>query len=121
MICQLDLFSSLAALVGHEQHYPDKDSENFIDVLLGKSDAGRDELILEATGRTAFRQGDWVMIPPYKGPAVNRSVNIELGNSDEYLLYDLKEDPGQKNNLAQKMPDKLEEMIQNYEHIRGTE
>src|SRR5690625_5618480 len=27
-ICQLDLFSSLAALVGHEQDYPDKDSEN---------------------------------------------------------------------------------------------
>src|SRR5690625_4879637 len=51
MICQLDLFSSLAALVGHEQDYPDKDSENFIDVLLGKSDTGRDELILEATGR----------------------------------------------------------------------
>lgn len=121
MISQLDLFASLADLAGHDQKYPEKDSKNLLDVLLGKSDVGRDELILEATTRTAYRQGDWAMIPPYKGPAVNLTVNIELGNSEEYLLYNLKEDPGQKNNLAQKMPDKLEEMIQNYERIRGTE
>lgn len=121
MICQLDLFASLGKLAGHDQDYPDTDSENLLDVLLGSSNEGRDELILEATGRTAFRQGDWVMIPPYEGPAVNEWVNIELGNSDEYLLYNLKEDPGQENNLADKMPDKLEEMIQNYERIRGTE
>lgn len=121
MISQLDLFASLADLAGHDQKYPEKDSKNLLDVLLGKSDVGRDELILEATTRTAYRQGDWAMIPPYKGPAVNLAVNIELGNSEEYLLYNLKEDPGQKNNLAQKMPDKLEEMIQNYERIRGTE
>src|SRR5690625_7484880 len=109
MICQLDLFSSLAALVGHEQDYPDKDSENFIDVLLGKSDTGRDELIVEATGRTAFRQDDWVMSPPYKGRAVNRFVNIELGNSGEYPLHRLKYDPGRENNTAKARRGKLAE------------
>ena len=119
MICQMDLFASLADLAGHDQEYTEKDSENLLDVLLGFSDEGRDELILEATGRTAFRQGDWVMIPPYKGPAVNRAVNIELGNSDDYLLYNIKEDPGQENNQADDMPDKLKQMIQDFERIRG--
>lgn len=121
MICQMDLFASLADLAGHDQEYTEKDSENLLDVLLGFSDEGRDELILEATGRTAFRQGDWVMIPPYKGPAVNRAVNIELGNSDDYLLYNIKEDPGQENNQADDMPDKLKQMIQDFERIRGKE
>lgn len=119
MICQMDLFASLADLAGHDQEYTQKDSENLLEVLLGSSDKGRDELILEATGRTAFRQGDWVMIPPYKGPAVNRAVNIELGNSDDYLLYNIKEDPGQENNQADDMPDKLKQMIQDFERIRG--
>lgn len=121
MICQMDLFASLADLAGHDQEYTQKDSENLLEVLLGSSDKGRDELILEATGRTAFRQGDWVMIPPYKGPAVNRAVNIELGNSDDYLLYNIKEDPGQENNQADDMPDKLKQMIQDFERIRGKE
>jgi len=42
-----------------------------------------------------------------------------LGNSDEYLLYNLKEDIGQKNNLAKSNPKKLQEMITSYEGIRG--
>jgi arylsulfatase A-like enzyme len=60
------------------------------------------------------------MIPPYKGPAVNESVNIELGNADEYQLYNLNEDIGQLNNLAATEKDKLEEMIFAFEQIRGS-
>ena len=36
------------------------------------------------------------MIPPHKGPAIHYNVNIELGNSVDYQLYNLKEDPSQK-------------------------
>ena len=79
MISHLDLFSSLAKLVNSEKQGPD--SEELLDVFLGKSNEGRDHLILEATSRTALRKGDWAMIPPYKGPAKNEMVNIELGNS----------------------------------------
>jgi arylsulfatase A-like enzyme len=60
------------------------------------------------------------MIPPYKGPALQNQVNIELGNSSEYQLYNLKDDPGQKTNLAQTNPDKLEEMKKMYQQIRGS-
>ena len=99
MVSQIDLLSSLASLVGSETR--SEDGEDLLDVFMGKSDQGREELILEATTRTALRKGDWVLIPPYKGPALNKMVNIELGNSPEYLLYNLKDDIGQQNNLAE--------------------
>jgi arylsulfatase A-like enzyme len=117
LVCQLDLLSSLASLVGSKVRT--KDSENLIDVFIGKSDKGREELVLEATTKTAFRKGDWAMIPPYNGPAINGEVNIELGNSGEYQLYSLKEDIGQRNNLANENPEKLNEMIKSFEAIRG--
>jgi hypothetical protein len=88
---------------------------------LGKSKNGRSELILEASSRTALRQGDWLMIPPYKGPAVQKAVNIELGNSPEFQLYNLKDEIGQQNNLAKKEPKKLKEMINTFEKLRGKE
>lgn len=121
MICQIDLFSSLAHIVGNLQPEVENDSKDLHDVLLGQSNEGREQLILEATSRTAFRQGDWAMIPPYKGRAINKYVNIELGNSGEYQLYNLAEDPGQEKNLAQENPDKLREMVQAFEAIRGTD
>jgi len=90
-----------------------------MDVFLGKTNDGRENLIIEATTRTAFRQGDWVLIPPYKGSAVNKIKKIETGNSKEFQLYNLKEDIGQKNNLAKANPEKLQEMIHSFETIRG--
>lgn len=117
VVSQLDLFSSLASLVNSELRGPD--SQNLLEVFLGKSQQGRNELVLEATTRTALRKGDWIMIPPYKGPAINKQVNIELGNSDQIQLYNLKEDIGQQKNLAEANPEKLQEMIAAFEKIRG--
>jgi arylsulfatase A-like enzyme len=119
LICQVDFLSSLAALAGSSIR--GEDSEELLDVLLGKSKNGRSELILEASSRTALRQGDWLMIPPYKGPAVQKAVNIELGNSPEFQLYNLKDEIGQQNNLAKKEPKKLKEMINTFEKLRGKE
>lgn len=117
LISQVDILSSLAALVGSEERGPD--SEELLDLLLGKSNKGRNDLILEATSRTALRKGSWVMIPPYEGPAVSTHVNIELGNSDVYQLYNLGEDLEEQNNLAESHPEKLEEMIKAFGEIRG--
>ena len=117
IISQIDLLASIAKLVKSDER--GRDSKDLLSVLMGKSEQGRDELVLEATSRTAFRKGDWVMIPPYKGPAVNKSVNIELGNSSEYQLYNIKDDIGEQNNLASSEKEKLEEMIKAFEEIRG--
>ncbi len=117
VVSQVDLFSSLSSLVGSEIR--SGDSEELLQVLMGESDQGREELIIEATGRTAFRKGEWVLIPPHGGRPVAIEVNIELGNAPEYQLYNLNEDLGEQNNLAASQPDKLEEMIAAYEAIRG--
>ncbi|GMQ31671.1 arylsulfatase [Algoriphagus confluentis] len=119
MVTQIDLLSSLAALVGSQERGPD--SENLLETLLGKSEKGRESVILEATSRTALRAGDWALIPPYPGPEVQKQVNIELGNSTDYQLYILKKDPGQQTNLAASNPEKLEEMKKIYQGIKGVE
>jgi arylsulfatase A-like enzyme len=117
MASQLDLFTSLAKLAGSEETVPD--SENLLDVFLGKSNRGREELITEAATRTALRKGNWAMIPPYKGPAKNENVNIELGNSPEFQLYNLDDDIGEQENLAKSHPEKLKEMIEIFQNLRG--
>ena len=117
MVSQLDLLSSLAQLVGSEVRTAD--SLPLLELLMGQSDEGRDEMVIEATSRTAFKRGDWVMIPPYEGPAVNDKVQIELGNDSNFQLYNLTEDIEQQNNLAALKPDKLQEMLTAFEAIRG--
>ncbi|AYN67958.1 arylsulfatase [Euzebyella marina] len=119
LISQIDLLATLGSLV--DSDVKTEDSKNLLNVLLGDSQEGRNHLILEATSRTAFREGNWVMIPPYEGAAVNKQVDIELGNSKEYQLYNLKEDIGQSDNLASSHPDKLKEMIEGYLAIRGND
>lgn len=117
LVSQVDLLSSLAALVDSELGGPD--SENLLNDFLGKNEVGRTDLILEATTRTALRKGDWLMIPPYQGNPIIKQVNIETGIAKTYQLYNLREDIGQQNNLAESNPEKLKEMIASFETIRG--
>ncbi len=118
MVCQMDLLASLAELV--DQEVESTDSQNLLSALLGKSDQGREELVLEATSRTALRRGDWLLIPPYPGlPPINKQVQIELGNSPDFQLYNLAEDIGQQNNLATVKPEKLAELKEVFFSIRG--
>lgn len=105
MVCQLDLLASLAALTG--QTYRERtDSQNTLPAFLGQSNKGRSELVLEGMFNYCFRQGDWVMIPPYPG------------NSLEYQLYNVKKDPGQKDNVAAKNPRILRQMMMRFEQLK---
>lgn len=117
LVSQLDILGSLAALVDSE--IEGLDSENLLETFMGTKKTGRESLVLEATSRTAFRKGDWAMIPPYNGRRINASVNIELGNDTIYQLYDLKKDIGQQQNLAKIAPDTLSMLISEYERILG--
>ena len=117
MISQIDILNSISKLVGLE--YRSKDGIEFLDLIINNKGKGREELILEASTRTAYRKGDWVMIPPYKGNSVAKNVNIELGNSMDFKLYNLKDDPSQKNDLSNIEDKKLKEMIKGFVKIRG--
>ena len=108
LISQVDLYSSLAELSGSEKRA--EDSKNLLPLLLGKEPEGRESLILEAGKRLALRTENWAMIPPYSGPAVYDNENIESGNSDEYQLYNINDDIGQRKNLADSLPNVFSEL-----------
>ena len=117
IISQIDLLSSISSIVGDK--FRSRDGKDLSNLILNNSGNGRKELIIEATTRTAFRSGDWVMIPPYNGVPVNKNVNIELGNSNDYKLFNIKNDPSQKNNLIKVNNIQLQKMIKRYKSIIG--
>lgn len=107
MVCQMDLLASLAALTG--QTYSERtDSQNTLAALLGFSSTGRKDLVVEGMLTYGLRQGDWLMIPPYP----NR------GKLQTYQLYNIKEDPGQKVNLAAEKPGILRQMMMRFEQLK---
>ncbi|WP_281615235.1 arylsulfatase [Flammeovirga sp. SubArs3] len=117
LVCQIDLFSSLAALVGSNIKGPD--SKNILSSFLGQDKTGRTSLVLEATTRTSFRKGKWILIPSYKGKKRNEFVDIELGNNEELMLFDLENDLSQTKNVAHQYPEVVEELLEEFYEIRG--
>lgn len=115
LICHMDIMASLAEML-HIDLPDNLDSENHLDALLGKSDVARKDLVVEAQGRLAYRNGDWVMLPPYKGSERNLTGN-ELGNLGEYGLHNLKLDFSQDNNVAADNPEIMDSMQSNFFEI----
>lgn len=100
----MDLLASLAALTG--QTYNEKiDSQNTLGAFLGNQEKGRSELVVEGMFNYAYRQGDYVMIPPYNAKT-------------RYELYNIKKDPGQKNNIAEQNPRLLRQMMMRLEQLK---
>lgn len=117
IVCQMDLLASIAHLL--EDEVNTTDSKNVLNAFLGKSTVGREDLIIEATGKTALRHKNWLFIPPYKGKNFREEVGIESGSFPFYQLYNLNDDKGQQNNLAENNPKKLQELLVIFETLRG--
>ncbi|MBG7611230.1 arylsulfatase [Polaribacter sp. BAL334] len=117
IVCQMDLLASIAKLIGSEESTTD--SENILEAFLGNSKKGRDQLIIEATGKTALRSGDWLYIPAYDGKNFREEVGIEVGNFPFEQLYNLTKDKSQQNNLANSNPEKRNEMKKLFIQLRG--
>lgn len=115
-ICQMDLYPTFAAILNVTP--PENlDGESHPDVLIGKKlSGGRKTQILEAEKRLALREGNFVLIPPYKGAERNSTGN-ELGNLDDFAMFDLSTDPLQRENIADKNPEKVEKMKQAFSKI----
>jgi len=119
LISQIDLLSSFAALT--RQPLPGEaapDSMNVLPALLGKSKTGRRQLVEDA-GVLSFIDGDWKLIQPSDLPAINKNTNTELGNAPKPQLYNLARDPGEKNDLADRQPEKVAAMVQQLNQIRA--
>ena len=110
LVSQIDLFASFANLL--DQTLPEgvaPDSQNYWDILCGKTTGGR-EYIIEQAGSLSVSTAEWKYITPSNGAAYNALTNTELGNNKEPQLYNLKQDIGEKTNLATQHPEKVEEL-----------
>lgn len=100
LVSQVDLLASFAAMF--RQSLPDNDavdSWNLLDAFLGKSKKGRSSYVEDGSSM-AYIQGDWKYIVPKAGPKLMEAVNIETGLDTAPQLFNLKNDPAEKNNMA---------------------
>lgn len=117
LVCQMDLLASLAALAG--QSYAGRtDSQNTLPAFLGRSSRGREALVLEGYFTYAYREGDWVMIPPYPDAWGDAAEAAFEGLADCYQLYNVKEDPGEQHNLADVEKTRLRRMMRAFERLK---
>jgi arylsulfatase A-like enzyme len=119
LVDHVDLTASLAALVGQAlPHDAAVDSFDMLAPLLGQSDFGREHVVedtklMVTTGTKvassgarilALRMGDWKLIRGSVDP--HEFHGNAIGTSPRDQLYNLAEDPGERNDLAAKFPDR---------------
>lgn len=115
VICTTDFMATAAEILGVELGYDSgEDSYSFLPVLMGEEYA---KPLREATvhhssnGRFAIRQGDWKLIlwPGSGGWAFPASAE-DMKGLPRFQLYNLREDPGEQNNLEFQYPRRVREM-----------
>jgi arylsulfatase A-like enzyme len=110
LVSQVDLFASFSELLNEKlENGVAPDSHSYLSTFLGKSKKGRD-YVVEQAGALSIATGDWKYIAPSNGPVYGKETNTEYGNSKEIQLYRIKEDRGEKNNIAPKHPEKVAEL-----------
>jgi len=119
LLCQMDLLASFAGLLQVPLNPGDApDSEDMLQALLGKNAVGRQTLVKQGFQPNIILHGNWKYIEPNKGAEVNALTNIELGNRPFPQLYNLSSDIGERENLAERYPEKVAELAQLLERIR---
>ncbi len=120
MVCNTDFMATLAELVNdHLTAKEGEDSYSFLDNVLGKNAVQkRNSMTIVAGGSGAFivRQGSWKYIEPGK-PAWGQTFYKEGPRTNEYQLYDLQSDPGEKKNLYKVMAGKAASLRQIIEQV----
>jgi arylsulfatase A-like enzyme len=98
-----DVFPTVAEIAGIST--PDNiDGISFLPTLLGKEQPKHDYLYWEfheRGGRKALRKGDWKLV----------QYNVLKPEQTTTELYNLVEDIGEENNLAEKYPEKVSELL----------
>ena len=110
LVCQIDLLASFSKML--KQPIPENnamDSEMILQAFMGKTHFGRKELVLQGSSM-AIIQGDWKYIEPSNGAALFTLTNIESGNNPKPQLYNLKNDLGETNNVAELNVEKVQEL-----------
>jgi arylsulfatase A-like enzyme len=118
LISQVDLLASFAKLLN--QRLPNDgagDSQDMLNALLGKTKKGRESVVLQG-GALSIIKNNWKYIEPNNGAAYSKLTDIETGSSPAPQLYNLADDIGERNNLAEKYPEKVKELSSLLQEIK---
>lgn len=120
-ISQVDLYASFAALTSQKiSNNNAPDSYNMLDAILGKTKIGRNYIIEQSLNNTlSVVQDSWKFIEASEGPKTQKATNIELGNDPKPQLYNLKNDIGEKVDVADKHPEIVQKMAKLLKDSRG--
>jgi len=110
LVSQLDFLSSFSKLI-------DQPLTN--GGVMGTSDVGRADLVLEGIGRTCMRTKDWYYIPPYNGAAYNQVKRLESGWLPTAQLYNIVDDKRQQHNVADQYPEVVAQLSTQYQELMG--
>lgn len=117
VVTTIDLYSSLASLTGAEIPADAAlDSADVSGALLGKENAkGREEFVQQDNGKGGnygFRSGNWKLQRHDSGKTRNLVVEKLLENTPvpRFQLFNLDQDPGEKENLIESHPEIAEKM-----------
>lgn len=120
LFSQIDLMASFASLTG--QKLPEgagPDSFDNLQTFLGKSKTGREWIVEQsASSKLSVIEGDWKYIEPGPGQKIQVNTNTETGNDTNPQLYNLKNDLGEKNNVAGQNPEILRQMEELLKNVR---
>lgn len=121
LFSQVDLLASFASYLNVKRDIDSSpDSEDHWISLIGESDEPRSGLIQGAIqGVLSYVNYEgFKYIPPSNGNSmIPWGPKIESGFAPKAQLYDLNTDPSEKNNIAEEMPEKLEELIREWKSI----
>jgi len=123
LLTQTDLYASIAELIGHQLDKTEApDSYAMWPTFAGESEKGR-EFMLEESVTLSLRHGNYKYIhPTKKNPSwIRVEKNIESGTSIEPQLFDLSNDVGEKNNIANKNKRLVKKMQAEIERIVNNE
>jgi arylsulfatase A len=128
LVSQIDIMATLASVVGYD--LPEKnaaeDSHDLLPLLKGEVKSIRTSHIHNTFDHTwAFREGDWVLVTGKSGH--HSRVTKEWLKKHDYpkveskqpRLFNLREDIGQRNDLAAKHPEKVKAMETSLARIRA--
>ncbi len=115
----VDVLATAAAIVEHPLK-PDEgeDSVNLLPVLRGEVTAPRPPMVLHSfNGTFALRDGDWKLV--FSDGSGGREVPIGTPFGEPYRLFDLRQDPAERTDLAATHPEVVTAMTERLDAIRS--
>lgn len=110
LVSHIDLFASIAHALEYEIPKDAAiDSRNSWSAFMGQDPRGV-PYIFEHAGSVSVSDGEWKYIPSNALSPYNKQTNTELGNSPRPQLYHLSKDRTERNNVADRFPEKVVEM-----------